>query len=205
MNKTTKGLRPLALGLIVASTCVPAFAWGDGIGDRMGLPEDPDGTIEVRIWIDGTVIPWDLYTIRKHSDGVVGEHYLWLERPTEAGPDADKFDRMAIRDNRKLMRQNCGKSLRSSSGLMWCLTSTNVETNWAHVLDALPIAELWELPPQQSLGAPPCSLFDGVDVHVELRSGEKEHSARYSNPGECCPWPECAVAAKVLSVVGALR
>jgi len=199
----------LTLSLALAIGLSPAAASEEAvdIAEEMGFSAPTSNAIEVRIWIQGALlIPRYLYRFREQAGVVEGQSFAWYG--LQHTDDPALVARVSERNERittSLTKSFCKSVVRRTRNLVWCPSPVSTDKEWTRVFRALPLRELWELPEQRSLGTPPCGVFDGGSVSIELVSAQRQHYVEYWNPRSCCPWPECKVAARVLDLVGALR
>src|SRR6266566_7346170 len=198
-------VRRLVVSLVVlmGASLASAAEWPESIAEAMGLPHRTDGSLEVRIWVGGGItLPFDLYRIRSDTSIVSGEHFYWCDRPRSGSGKIIQDD---ARDERRLYhKQYCRQGMRETNGVIWC-SSPLEGVDWSQTLKSIDVDALWSLPQQATLGAAPCQVVDGVGVGIELLQGEQYRSIVYWNPGQCCPWKECVVANRILTICAALR
>jgi hypothetical protein len=159
---------------------------------ELHLPNPAQGTLEVRVWVQ-----WELSTqhqlFRFFQEGkkITGERIVW------GYSDGSMFAKYGARD--------CPSDMQRGTSLVWCAAHPIPIRKWDMAFRSLPVNQLWNLRAQSLLGRRPCDTVDGVGVGVELLTTSKRSAIWYTNPGSCCPWPECKAMLEVLEAVSPLR
>ena len=193
----------ITLVLVLSTGLVLAGDWPQEVAEAMGLPSRTDGALEVRIWVGGGItLPFDLYRIQSKNSTISAEHLYWLDLPRLGSGELMEDE---ARDERRWYRKLCHGKFQELNGVIWCSVPFPRPLDWPAILKSIEVERLWSLPPQNSLGDPPCVVVDGVGVAIELVQGDRYRHVVYWNPGECCPWKECDVANQVLKVCNELR
>lgn len=194
-------------GALFFQPIVRSAEWSDDVAQRMGLPVPAEGSSEIRVWVGGGVVrPFYLYRFRAMGPGVQGERVVWTEA---SHADDSHTERILERENRRILqllrREYCGRSLQQKGDLAWCSSPPRGSTDWNAAFRDLQELDLSMLPPQESLGARPCDLFDGIGVGIETFWWGQRNHVVYWNPEQCCPWSECERAAEALKRVEQIR
>jgi hypothetical protein len=193
----------ITLVLALSTGLVLAGDWPQEVAKSMGLPSRTDGALEVRIWVGGGItLPFDLYRIQSKDSTISAEHLYWLDLPRLGSGELMEDE---ARDERRWYRKLCHGKVQELNGVIWCSVPFPRPLDWSAILKSIEVERLWSLPPQNSLGDPPCAVVDGVGVAIELVQGDRYRHVVYWNPGECCPWKECDVANHVLKVCNGLQ
>lgn len=197
------------LALLLITLLGPSAFASEDTAVRMGLPAPAPTSWELRIWIEGFFIPNFLYVIRSTPTGAFGERLAWVEFSHSDDPTTEAMNKKENRRFLKALRSDfCGYHVKKANDLAWCQVPLRTSPNWDALLKELDVQLLWLLRTQDDLGKPilpgglTCTFFDGTTVGIELISDGRRHYAAYSNPGGgCCPWDECKIADRVLTMV----
>lgn len=202
------GMAAPAIGQVAVAA--PA-TWPRSVAATMGIPEPEPGTLAVHVWtIGANRLPWMLYRIVQDRDRVIGEVFVWY-RVSDGEYQASKTAGQQPGATALDFYRNhyCTGPISQFESLLWCPATPATAVDWSAIFKALPIAEMWTLPAEQSRevrwaegrGLVKCEVTDGQSVGIELRDSDRYHFVEYHNPERCCPGPECRTAVQVLDIV----
>ena len=153
---------------------------------------------EVRIWIDGYLLPWRLARFVVRRDRVEGALYYHWELP-------EFYRRGQIRDGdiapgaeAERLGPGCATPPRVTGIAVACQLRLERATNWAALLGSLEGEDLWTLPDPSALPRDGVHVTDGVGITVELATEGGYRSYRYGNPHAHTTWPSAAKADRIL-------
>jgi len=167
----------------------------------MGLPFQTSGTLEVRLWNPGMLHPFKLVRVIQSSVGATGEVYWWDVVTGSPESTSQKARRESERMLTRGLRQHCDEPIQRTGDTLWCRELFKKSPAWPAILEAIRPDRLWPLRSESQLGDRSCCIEDGEGIVIELIEGDRYHQVEYWNPGELCPWAECAIANAMLQLV----